>query len=138
MDRNKISRICLYEAERGPLTIKLQASANIVAGIDFKIYRPDVDEHFKQWKMGVQNTTLLEQALPADVLILNKCILTWQILVCGRDLETTAGTVHFSFAQKEHHCRINIPTSWNFTDIPPCAVKAYSKITESLIFMIKT
>ncbi len=138
MERSKISRICLFEVEKGPIIIKLQASANIVAGIDFKIYRPDVDEHFKQWKMGVQNTTALEQALPADVTILNKCILTWQILVCGRDLETTAGTVNFAITQKGNNCRINIPTTWNFTDIPPCAVKAYSKITESLVFMLKT
>ncbi len=138
IDRSKLSRYCVFDMDKGPLSIKLQISNDTVAGIDFKLYRPDLDIHFKQWKMGAQNNTIQELKLPADVTILNKCILTWQILVCSKVLANEDGTVQFDISQKEQNCKITIPTLWHFNELPPCAVKAYSKVTESLMFILKT
>ncbi len=138
MDKKILSRYCIYEKGKGYLSIKLQVSDDIVAGIDFKLYKPDSDIHFKQWKMGAKNSTPQELRIPVDTIILNKCVLTWQILSCSKVLKNEIGTVQFEISQQDKNCKITIPTLWQFTDLPPCAVKAYSKVTESLLFILKT
>jgi len=137
MDSQNINRLCPYSIEGDIIIIQIEASPEIVVGAEFKLYKKDSLDYLKTWKIGCQDGEVSRIGIDRDVHLINKHILTWQILCCTKVVDKFKGKINLDFFQDGKKLKCNIPTFWNLDNIPPCAIKRYSKFTESLLFVAR-
>ena len=137
-DIKKIGRLCPYNGHGSKINLKISTTPGMVAGAEFKLYKSASLQYLKFWKIGAQDGESASLELNVEPLLLNKHILTWQILICGKRIDVFDGTLTLEFFQDGNLLKTNTPTIWTFNNIPPCSVKQYEKFTESLVFVTKT
>lgn len=137
VDHDKINRYLPYELEGEPLIIVFKAGPGLVAGAEFKLYKKDSLNYLKTWKIGSQDGEENRIVIERDVKLLNKHALTWQVLCCAKDVDTYDGLINIDFYQGEKKLKPNIPTVRELENLPPCAIKRYSKFTEAILFVAR-
>lgn len=137
IDHDKINRFLPYELEGDPIIIVLRAGIGLVAGAEFKLYKKDSLNYLKTWKIGSQDGEESRLVIERDTKLINKHALTWQVLVCSKDVETYKGIITIDFYQGEKKLKPNISTIREMSNLPPCAIKRYDKFTEALLFVAR-
>ena len=137
IDHDKINRFLPFDLEGEPLIIVFKAGPGLVAGAEFKLYKKDSLNYLRTWKIGSQDGEETRIVIERDVKLLNKHAITWQVLVCSKDVETYKGFITIDFYQGEKKLKPNVPTTREFDNLPPCAIKRYSKFTEALLFVAR-
>jgi len=137
MDNLKIVRYCPYDLNAGSIFIKLSTSDGITAGAEFKLYKKDSLNYINIWKLKSKdgNPDIVEIDKP--LLLLNKHIITWQVLYCSSQIDIYDGIIYIDFIQDENKLKSNIPTEKIVKNVPPCAIKRFDKFTDSLMFIAK-
>ncbi|MBE2188951.1 MAG: hypothetical protein KGZ71_04355 [Desulfobulbaceae bacterium] len=137
MKESKLDRFCVISNKISDVTVTLSASPNVVVGGEFRLYNETVDTPIKTWKMAIQKKESVYKIITDKPTEIEKNILVWQILYCSDKVNIVDGEISLTFRQDGAICTVNHPVSWHLTDIPPCAVKAYSKINDSIMFLLK-
>ncbi len=137
MKESKLDRFCVISNKESELTLTMTASPNIVVGAEFKLLNEAADTPIKTWKMAIQKKESVYKIITDKPAEIEKCILVWQILYCSDKINIVDGEISLIFKQDGASCTVNHPVSWHLTNIPPCAVKAYSKIDDSIMFLLK-
>ncbi|MCO5251489.1 MAG: hypothetical protein M9949_08720 [Candidatus Kapabacteria bacterium] len=137
MKESKLDRFCVISNKESEVTVTMTASPNIVVGAEFTLFNEAADTPLKTWKMAIQKKESVYKIITDKPAEIEKCILVWQILYCSDKINIVDGEISLIFKQDGASCTVNHPVSWHLKDIPPCAVKAYSKIDDSIMFLLK-
>lgn len=138
MDDGKLSRICILDKDKGLLTLAFKVSKSLAAGAEFKLYKAKDQKNYAAWKMACKDNDSVTYILKKRPEELNRHILSWQILLCSLDPKIYEGIVDIIIMQQGKPCKINIPSSREFKNIPPCQIKRTDKCSESLMFIVRT
>lgn len=133
----QINRFLPYQFKGDPILVAIRASPGLVAGAEFKLYKKDSTNYLRTWKIGSQDGEESKLIIERDTMLLNKHVFTWQVLYCSKDVATIDGYIYIDFYQGGNQIRPNIPTYKEVDNLPPCAIKRYSKFTGSLIFVAR-
>lgn len=134
----KIKRYCFIKADSGPVYLKFYVDENLVAGAEFRLYDEDGKDFFDSWKLGAQDDESIRRHIKHNAISLNRKILTWQILTCSLKAEVDSGLIGLEFYQSEHLCKLTNPAAFKVTNVPPCKIRRTQKLTQSLMFILKT
>jgi hypothetical protein len=137
MKESKLDRFCVISNKISDVTVTLSASPNIVVGAEFKLFDETANTPIKTWKMAIQKKESVYKIITDKPSEIEKNILVWQILYCSDKVNVVDGTIDLTFRQDGAICTFNHPVSWYLKDVPPCAVKAYSQINDSIMFLLK-
>jgi len=137
MKEAKFERFCVIEPLRNEFSVQLTTSPGIVVGAEFNLYKPDESQPTKSWKMGIQKNETVYKIITDNAKELDKYVLAWQILYCTDKLNIAEGQLELRFSQAGMNCTTNHPVRWNLSNIPPCKVKSYFEINDSIMFLLR-
>jgi hypothetical protein len=134
--KDKKLRYCLFDLQSGLVNVRLMVSPTMVAGGDFRVFseRRLTIEQFKLSASGKEFENIIIRTPLAE---LNKAQLAWNILYCSSDPKAIYGAIKIEVTQKGEKCKVTVPTEWQMTDVPPCALNIPVSFTGSLIFVPK-
>mgnify|MGYP001296844629 CR=1 FL=1 len=114
MDDGKLNRICIINKDRGPLAISFNVTEKLVAGAEFKLYSSPNSKEFISWKMASKDGNRVIYPIRKSLEEINRCVLTWQVLLCSLDASVFEGRVIVKILQEGSPCKINIPAERSF------------------------
>lgn len=138
MDFTKVNRMCIINNDEGYVTVTFKVSEGMMAGAEFKLYKPDDNEPVFTWKMASKDTSkaiFTIKLLPHEI---HRNVMTWQVLLCSLDASKFKGAVLVTLSQKGVACKFNIPTLKEFDNVPPCQINKTDKFTQSMMFVVKS
>lgn len=137
MKEAKFDRFCVIEPFSNELSVQMTGSPGLVIGAEFNLFNENESVPVKTWKMGLQKNETVYKIITDNAKSLDKYILAWQILYCTERINLSEGQIELRFSQGGKSCTTNHPVRWDFKNIPPCKVKSFADINDSIMFMLR-